>query len=266
MTGFSTVFVFRILCAGFVSGTDFYAAGMTKIQQRLASLTTLSDPEALQVQYPKEFRWKITKKQALAVGILVLLLGCWWLIRHQNQPQWETTNAAIMSLDPTSTPGFATGGVTATPSTSLPAEPELVVAVVGAVERAGLHTLAPGARVADALAAAGVQPAGNTVHLNLAEKLSDGMQIYVPDINEEQPLPAVSAGTSGGSDSASGGVSLNNASLAELMSLPGVGEKTAQAIIDYRSANGGFGSIEELQQVKGIGPNKFADLADLVRL
>lgn len=127
---------------------------------------------------------------------------------------------------------------------------EIVVAVVGEVARPGLYTLAPGARVADALALA--EPAEIPQSLNLAERLEDGRQIVVG--GEVAPAPS------------DGRIDINHASAAELESLPGVGAVTAQAIIAHREQAGRFATVEDLQKVRGIGPAKFASIKDLVRV
>lgn len=135
-----------------------------------------------------------------------------------------------------------------------------MVSIQGAVERPGLYTFAPGARIADALSAAG--PTGDTMGLNHAQLLADATQIIIPEPGAGGVAePSSSSGTWMGE-----GVSLNQASVEELMTLPGVGQKTAQAIVDYRDQIGAFQSIEQLQEVKGIGPAKFAAIAAEVRL
>ena len=93
----------------------------------------------------------------------------------------------------------------------------------------------------------------------MAQLLVDGTQIHVLAIGEAQPISVDAAATS-----ASGLISLNTATVADLVTLPGVGEKTAQAIIDFRESNGGFSTVEDLLQVKGIGPSKFEQISGLV--
>lgn len=132
----------------------------------------------------------------------------------------------------------------------------LVVAVVGAVAQPGLQTLAAGSRVNDALAQAQPLPEADLIALNLAQKLSDGQQLVVPVVGQAQS----------GEVASSGGVSLNSADAAALESLPGVGPATAAAIIAHREATGGFASIEQLMDVKGIGPAKFESLREQVTL
>jgi competence protein ComEA len=130
---------------------------------------------------------------------------------------------------------------------------KLVVHVAGAVRRPGLYRLAEGKRVADAVARAGGATApADTAAINLAAPLADGMQVIVP---------SRVAGAAG--SSAPGRVSLSSASLAELDALPGVGPVTAQKIVDYRAAHGGFRSVDDLDAIPGIGPARIEQLRDV---
>lgn len=133
------------------------------------------------------------------------------------------------------------------------ATPALVVHVAGAVRRPGLYRLAEGKRVADAVARAGGATApADTAAINLAAPLADGMQVIVP---------SRVAGAAG--PSVPGRVSLSSASAAELDALPGVGPVTAQKIVDYRAAHGGFRSVDDLDAIPGIGPARIDQLRDL---
>lgn len=161
---------------------------------------------------------------------------------------------------------------------STPAQPaELVVSVVGLVNRAGLVRLPPGARVADAISAAGgARDGADLAGLNLAQRLADGDQVRVGLAGAGTPLPG-SATISGGGGGAppSGGsgepapgagipVDLNAATEADLDALPGVGPVTAKAIIAWRETNGRFTDVEQLGEVDGIGPARLARLRELV--
>ncbi|MEU2682638.1 ComEA family DNA-binding protein [Streptomyces hygroscopicus] len=173
----------------------------------------------------------------------------------------------------------------------------VVVDVTGKVRRPGLRKLPPGARVADALeAAGGVRPGADLSGLNRARPLVDGEQIVVgapaggpaAPGGAAAPAAGVPNGPSGpntvngpsapsGPDAASapagpvgvgapgGPVSLNSATAEQLDTLPGVGPVLARHIIDYRTQHGGFRSIDELREVNGIGERRFADLRPLVR-
>ncbi|GAA2090610.1 ComEA family DNA-binding protein [Brevibacterium salitolerans] len=161
----------------------------------------------------------------------------------------------------------------------------LVVHVVGAVEREGVVELPAGARIADALeAAGGTDPSAQASALNLARPLADGEQVYVPTAAEVEsgefasPPDGSGAGQAageagaaseagGGAGAADGGtalIDLNTADGAALETLPGVGPVTAQAILDHREETGGFSSVEELLEVPGIGEATLGRLRDLV--
>jgi len=142
-----------------------------------------------------------------------------------------------------------------------PTQAPIMVYVSGSVNQTGLYTLPPGSRVNDAIQAAG----GFTVDadrnaLNLAELLEDGKQIYVPDL---LPTPASGSVTRSG-NSVINQVDINTATLEQLDTLPEIGPKTAQNIIDYRITNGPFTRIEDILDVPGIGQVTFEKIKDLI--
>lgn len=165
-----------------------------------------------------------------------------------------------------------------TPAASVPEESSpLLVHVLGEVREPGVVELAEGARVRDALTAAGgLTKAAVPGDLNLAQPLVDGQQVVVSDEADGSGVRESSGGSTGsststGSDSTGGGSSgeqldLNAASEAQLDELPGVGPVTAGRIVAWREENGRFSRVEELQEVDGIGPKIFARLAPLVRV
>ena len=147
----------------------------------------------------------------------------------------------------------------------------LLVHVLGAVAAPGLVELAPGARVVDAVAAAGgftadADPAG----VNLARPVVDGEQLVVLAVGQAPPPGSGAAGdaAAGGSvqGAGDGTVHLNTADLAALDTLPRIGPALAQRIIDWREANGPFTSVDQLLEVAGIGDAVFSGLADKVAL
>lgn len=140
-----------------------------------------------------------------------------------------------------------------TPGSS-PTVAGITVHVSGAVARPGLVELPAGARVADAVAGAGgARPEADLASLNLAAQVADGAQVVVPAVGSAAPA-AVSGGL----------VSLNQATAADLESLPGVGPVTAARIVAHREAHGPFAAVEDLLDVPGIGEGKLAALRDLV--
>jgi competence protein ComEA len=138
----------------------------------------------------------------------------------------------------------------------------LVVHVAGAVRQPGVYRLRPGARVSDALQrAGGARRRADLGAVNLAAELQDGRQVLVP-------LRARGGGAAVAGAAPAPGVplDLNTATVEQLDELDGIGPATAQQIVAYREAHGGFGSVEELDQVPGIGETRLAALRDKVRV
>lgn len=172
------------------------------------------------------------------------------------------------------------------PSPNSPASSEVVVHVVGAVNRPGVLHLRITDRVADAIEKSGGAKANAALdELNLAAPLADGTQIRVPvkggpvdeivelyrggtsESYSAKPSRSSSAGgRSGRKNPTPTGISLNRATQAQLETLPGVGPATAKKILDYRMEHGGFSSVEELLAVKGIGPKKLGAMRKFLKL
>ena len=188
-------------------------------------------------------------------GFIILAIGAGYLRGH---------------LAP-SGPGAATA-ITIAARTEAGDDASLKIHVVGAVARPGLYEAQPGSRVADAVTlAGGATPDANLSMINLAAKLADGQQVAVP--RKGAPGGAASGagldGTAGGAAEAaspSNPVNLNSATAAQLDSLDGIGPKTAQKIIEYRDAHGGFRSIDELLEVPGIGQAKLDQIKEELTL
>lgn len=157
-------------------------------------------------------------------------------------------------------------------TTTAPTAPAaLFVHAAGAVTRPGVYELPAGARVVDLVdAAGGPTPDADPARVNLAEPLADGARVYLPRLGEVPPPgPPPAAGSGGGegvsgSGSDAGLVDLNTADEAELDELPGIGPATAASIVAHRSVNGPFGGVDELLDVRGIGPAKLEQLRPLV--
>lgn len=188
----------------------------------------------------------------LAVAVLAVL----WLTRPPAVPP-------EVSLP------FASTTVSLAPASPASSVPEvLLVHVAGAVVDPGVHELPTGARVVDAIeAAGGLTPAADGSRINLAARVADGERVYVPAVGEAAPpLLADGAGADGSGTSAApvGPVDLNDADEAALDALPGIGPATAAAIIEHRRQIGRFTSVEQLLDVRGIGEAKLEQLRPLV--
>jgi competence protein ComEA len=185
----------------------------------------------------------------LVVLIAVTLGGAGlWYVRSLPRP-----------VEVAATPGGGDAPVAASASPS----PEVVILVdvAGWVRRPGVYEFEEGARVIDAIDAAGGARSGALLEsLNLAAPLADGIQILVPRQGETVAPPA-----SGGSVAGVGGlINVNTAAATELEELPGVGEVIGQAIVDYRTENGPFTSVDQLLDVSGIGDATLENIRDLV--
>ena len=147
---------------------------------------------------------------------------------------------------------------------------EVYVDVDGAVASPGVYRLKEGARVSQAIdAAGGLTTEADVTGLNRASKVTDGQKIYVPTVGEQQAA-AVTGGADSGASPASGAgassglVNINTASAAELQTLSGIGPSMAQSIIDERTQNGAFASVDDLMRVSGIGEKKLAKIKDCI--
>ncbi|MBS5245362.1 MAG: ComEA family DNA-binding protein [Actinomyces graevenitzii] len=178
------------------------------------------------------------------------------------------------SAGPASSGGATSGGDTA-------GSGQIVVDVDGAVAHPGLYKLPPDSRVQAALAAAGgLSPQADAHRINRAAKLHDGQKLYVLSQGESTPPLAASSGqgcegqactsteggVAGSDPEGQGLVNINTANATQLTQLPGVGPAIAQKIIDYRTANGPFTSVDDLTKVPGIGAAKLAQIKSHARV
>ena len=181
---------------------------------------------------------------AAAAVVLVVLAGLYYVRTRSDAAAAPPAAAANIDVRPSG------GG-------------RVMVDVAGEVKRPGVYRLPASARVEDALTeAGGPTRRADLSQINRAAKLEDGRQILVP---ARAPRGGEAAAATGAAP-ADAPVNLNSATLEQLDTLDGVGPATAQKILDYREEHGGFGSVDELDQIPGIGEKRLAALREKVRV
>jgi competence protein ComEA len=193
---------------------------------------------------------------ALAAGFVLAVIGGLLLRSPDPAPIIIDTPVPTATIEPTITPG---------PTETAQA---MQVYINGAVSKPDVYILPPGSRVKQIVeAAGGFTDEANTAVINLAMPLVDGMQIYVPELKEStaEPQQIITQPTIPSRGNVGGLlININTADQMELETLPGIGPVTAQKIIDYRTANGGFPDIEAILDVSGIGEVTFEKIRDLI--
>ncbi|RMI14249.1 ComEA family DNA-binding protein [Cellulomonas triticagri] len=222
-------------------------------------------------------RWRVSPPTAVAAVVVLALLGGGVALRAGP----GATGPAVAVEEPLASGPAASGSADApdpggAASDGDPDADRVWVHVVGQVLTPGVVALPAGARVADAVeAAGGVLPGADVAALNLAAVVPDGAQVRVPAPGEEPPVDAALVTTgvdatggapAGGPASGSGTVDVNRASAADLQTLPGIGPVLADRIVAWRTDHGPFPSVESLRDVSGIGPALLSRLADLVHV
>ncbi|MDO5681331.1 MAG: ComEA family DNA-binding protein [Propionibacteriaceae bacterium] len=212
-------------------------------------------------------RWvhRFTRQHLLVCGVVLavgVLIAAFALTRARSVP--------IESPVPVSAPAIAESAEPSHgPASPTPTTEPLRIHVVGQVRQPGVHALAVGARVADAIeAAGGLTDAAKPGELNLAQPLADGQQVIIGGPGRASEVRGGDAGeaSQGGSGGVTGSagvgkVNLNSASASQLDTLPGVGPVTAEKIVAWRTQHGKFTNVAELQEVPGIGPKTYAEIA-----
>ena len=204
--------------------------------------------------------WAVMRRKALVaacgcVAAGVLILAGSWIV-----PAAATAPPAGQEQLPAE--GGDAGGAEPPIEAAEPAGPaaSVVVYISGAVRAPEVYQLPAAARMKDlVLAAGGLAPDADLDQINLAEPLKDGAHVHVP--RQGESAPDSSAGDAPAQNEL---IDLNTATAADLDGLPGIGQALAQRIVDYRSANGPFKSVDDLQSVKGIGAALLAKIAPLI--
>ena len=217
----------------------------------------------------------ISRILASAFGVVVMVVGVWWVVRVPPPPPEASIPFATTSV------ASNTIASNTDASSAISSSANITVYVSGEVVKPGVYVLLATARVIDALqAAGGATNQADLVVVNLAAPLVDAAQVFIPRMGSTPrvTLPRPHAGINlpiaggsgsggaGGATSAAGIVDINSATISDLDALPGVGPSTAQAIIDYRVANGPYASVDDLLNVRGIGPSKLAAMRARVRV
>ena len=194
--------------------------------------------------------WSLSAKAAVVGGILLILVGVGGLFsKKEESVEGTTVVETTMLVEKT--------------EVSTTQETVIFVDIKGVVKNPGVYQMKVGDRVKDALdAAGGLTEEADSQKVNLAKRLEDQMVIVVPKVGEE--AEEIPAGVTSKEEAKEGKVNINTATVEELKTLKGVGEKKAEAIIEYRKKNGSFQTKEDLMKVRGIGKKLFESFQERI--
>ena len=194
--------------------------------------------------------WSLAVKGAVIGGVILLLVGVGGLLPKKEEAV-EESEALVTTVLAEKTEENTT------------LEAVIFVDIKGEVKKPGVYQMKVGDRVKDALdAAGGLTAEADSQKVNLAQRVEDQMVIVVPKVGEE--AEAIPAGATSKEVSKEGKVNINTATVEELKTLKGVGEKKAEAIIEYRKKNGSFKTKEDLMKVRGIGKKLFESFEERI--
>jgi comE operon protein 1 len=194
--------------------------------------------------------WSLSAKAAVIGGILLILVGVGGLFSKKEESV-EETEVVVTTVLAEKT------------EVSTTQETVIFVDIKGAVKNPGVYQMKVGDRVKDAIdAAGGLTEEADSQKVNLAKRLEDQMAIVVPKVGEE--AEEIPAGETRKEATKEGKVNINTATVEELKTLKGVGEKKAEAIIEYRKKNGSFQTKEDLMKVRGIGKKLFESFQERI--
>ena len=194
--------------------------------------------------------WSLTVKGAVIGGVLLLLVGVGGLFSKKEEAVEELAEVETTMLAEKT-------------EVSTTQEAVIFVDIKGAVKNPGVYQMKSGDRVKDALdAAGGLTDEADSQKVNLAQRVEDQMVIVVPKVGEE--ATEIPVGGTSKEAAKDGKVNINTATVEELKTLKGVGEKKAEAIIEYRKKNGSFKTKEDLMKVRGIGKKLFESFQERI--
>jgi competence protein ComEA len=198
----------------------------------------------------------------LIVVVAVTMVGAGlWYVRSLPKPV-AIAEGVPAPLAGTSSASVALGAAAPVSPAGLP----IIVDVTGWVHRPGVYEFLEGDRVIDAVErAGGARPGADLSVLNLAAPLTDGTQVIVTKQGAGGPSAVAPSATGAGTAATAGAlININTASATEFETLSGIGEVLAGAIVDYRTENGPFASVDDLESVSGIGPSTLEEIRDQV--
>ena len=194
--------------------------------------------------------WSLLVKGTAIGGVLLLLVGVGGLFSKKEEAVEDVTVVETTVLAEKT-------------EVSTTQETVIFVDIKGAVKNPGVYQMKSGDRVKDALdAAGGLTDEADSQKVNLAQRVEDQMVIVVPKVGEE--ATEIPAGVTSKEAAKDGKVNINTATVEELKTLKGVGEKKAEAIIEYRKKNGSFKTKEDLMKVRGIGKKLFESFQERI--
>ena len=219
----------------------------------------------------KEIILNLSKKQKIIIGVIITIIFLLFLIYVYKNLYQEDNDIILLNNE--------TNEIKSENEINdigkIENEEIVIVHVIGEVNNPGVVKLKEGSRIIDAInKAGGKTEEADLSKINLAYIVEDGTQIYIPRINENlNQISLISDGAGEGviindsneeKEEINVKVNINTASKEKLETLPGIGETTAQKIIDYREANGKFKTIEDIKNVSGIGESKYESLKDKI--
>ena len=200
---------------------------------------------------------KTNYKQIIIISVLlVVIIAGFFIYLYQN----HSTDYSFLEISES----------TVNSEVSNVLEEKIVIHIAGQVANPGIVELKDGARIVEAIeAAGGVTSDANLEKINLAYVLEDGMKVYIPSIADEDENNYVTTGSSGVSSNSSNAtqtlkININTASVDDFSKIPGIGSSIASRIVEYRKENGKFSTVEDIKNVSGIGDAKFNNIKNYI--
>ena len=213
----------------------------------------------------------LTKKQKIILMLIIVIIFAIYHIYKTNEEKNNSINELleINNIEQNKT------DETTEKNQETQENQKIIIHISGQVKNEGVYELEQESRIIDAInKAGGLTETADTSQLNLAEKIEDGVKIYVPEkgeesvetSNQEGEITKNTQNIVQNKETKSKKININTATEEELDTLPGIGQATAQKIIEYRKENGKFSNIEDIKDVSGIGDSKFDKIKDLIEV